>query len=684
MLRKHCLTMSLLTMALLVFISCSSNAARFTSEPQPDQRSSGESVADAESIEPDEQVDPADSSLLEYAYIDSDLQYQLDRAEEDYKFGYSAMTDSNWLEAQIYFESAIELLAGLDIDPDSPTLAADIYSRLINEIISEYKLTLLYIATLPGEASPSAVIARYEELDGMSNGSVLKSVEPEQIPDTVVFDIPISWNEKVEKCVNYFQTVGKKPFEISLARSGKYLPLMEKIFAEEGLPHDLVYLPLIESGFNPRAYSWAHAVGHWQFISSTGRMYGLNRSWWWDERRDFEKSTRAAARHLKDLYKEAGDWYLALLGYNAGMGNVRKMIKYNKTRDYFKMTIRNSQMRNYVPLYLAATIIAKQPEKYGFNIDYHDPIEFDTVTVRRCLALEDIAKAVDCSLQELNDLNPELLRKHTPPDRKSYTVRIPRLKRNAFWAAYPKMKSPEETSWVQHKVRKGETVSGIARKYGISQYAIIDANNMRRPYRINIGQNLTVPVPLGEKKIYSSSSKSNDSYGTADGHYVVRSGDNLWDIAKAFGTTTRELRVLNNLRRDGRIYPGQKLSIPGRGGESYASSSSGSSVTKHKVRKGDSLWKLAEKYGTTINELCRLNGISRNRMLIPGQVLKVPGSGSGSSSSHSSSHYVVRRGDTLSKIAKNFGISLNSLMAWNSITNPRKLSVGTKLRVSAD
>ena len=733
----------LITLVVLTTVSCTSSSIRFSEEPQTSFQLAEDTMSVAQTAVPDEVATDtiyADSSLLEYSYVDEELQYQLDLAEENYIMGYAATLDSSWLEAQFYFESALEILAGLDLDPEEPTVAAELYNRLINEVISDYKRTVLHIATLPGESSPSAVIARYEELDSLVNGEQFVAEPPE--PDTVVFDIPITWNQRVENCINYFQNASRKPMEAALKRSGKYLPMMEKIIAEEGLPHDLVYLPLIESGFKTTAYSWAHAVGQWQFISSTGRIYGLHRSWWYDERRDFEKSTRAAARHLKDLYAKTDDWYLSLLGYVAGVGNVNKLIRRNNTRDYFEMQIRNRDMRNYVPLYLAALIIAKQPEQYGFHIEYDDPIVFDTVTVGRCLALEDIAKAVGCSQSELKELNPELLRKYTPPDKKSYTLRIPLKKRGSFWAAYPKMKSPKETSWVQHKVRKGETVSGIARKYGVSQWAVIDANGMRRPYRISIGQKVIVPVPLdGSGTQYSSKRESRD-YNLTSGAYVVKRGDTLWDLARAFGTTTKALRQLNRIARNGRIYVGQKLKIPGGATGSTMASTGGSSTYSgstftYSVRKGDNLWDLAEKHGTTVSTLRKLNGLNRSSKLAVGQKLKIPGSVKSSSGnqytytvrkgdnlwklanrngttisklrrmnslpkgatlkigqklkipgsgkvSKGSDYYIVRRGDTLSSIAKRHGLNMNTLMAWNSISHPDRLSVGRKLRVSTD
>jgi membrane-bound lytic murein transglycosylase D len=738
----HFKFVALLTLILSVSISCSGNSMRFSADTDPSVADMPEAALEpADNAYEDTISSQVDSSYIEYSYVDEGILSQIDLAEENYTMGYAATLDSNWLEAQFYFESALEVLARLEIEPDDPSGAAGIYDTLLNEIISDYKRTLIHIATLPTESSPDAVIARYEELDSIVGPPVVDTQHVATKPEKVEYDFPIVMNDRVRRALSYWQGEARKPMEAALQRSGRYLPMMERVLEEVGIPHDLVYLPLLESGFKTSAYSWAHASGPWQFVSGTARLYGLERSWWYDERRDFERSTHAAARHLKDLHAQTKDWYLALLGYDAGLGNVNKMIRHNGTRDYFKMRIRNREMRNYVPLYIAALLIAKEPEKYGFYIDYDDPMIFDTVTVERCLALEDIAKAVGCTYSELKDLNPELLRKYTPPDKKQYTLRIPHRKTGAFWAAYSKMKSPEETSWVQHRVRKGETVSAIAKKYGVSQWAIIDANNMRRPYRINIGQKIIVPVPLGRGRSTGYAQKNRDYRMTGD-VYIVRRGDTLWDLARAFGTTTRSLRNANNLSRSGRIYIGQKLRIPGMSSNATASSSGGPSsytgpVFSYKVKRGDNLWEISQKHGTTVNRLCGINGISRNSNLAVGQILMIPGSGGKSDRgtvsyivrrgdnlwelaqrygttvssirnanglsrrsvlrvgqklkipgvgnlTTRSSYHVVRRGDTLSAIAKRYGVSLNSLMVWNSIRNPDRLSVGDRIKVSAN
>ncbi|MCK4858720.1 MAG: LysM peptidoglycan-binding domain-containing protein, partial [candidate division Zixibacteria bacterium] len=505
----------------------------------------------------------SEEEMIAYQQIE-----EIYRAEEYFAYGVHANAGSQWQEAQYHFEKALSILADLDIDPETGSLIAYEYDKLLKEIRTEYKLTLLYLATISGDASSSAFVERFAEIDDFSKlktAQVTTDVEEKQ-----EYDIPVVINKKVENSIIYFQTVSQDFFQASLCRAGKYLPLMEKILAEERVPHDLVYLPLIESGFKTNAYSWAHAVGPWQFISSTGRLYGLNRNWWYDERRDFEKSTRAAARHLRDLYQQFDDWYLALAAYNGGGGRVTRAIKAQKTKDFWKLGRKlKRETRNYVPLYLAATIIAKNPEKYGFQGNCGEPLSWSTVTIDKCVDLRDVARALGTTYKHLKLLNPELLRKFTPPNRKKYQLRIPTGQEERFWAAYEKLKSPENAVWVRHKIRRGESLSTIARSYRTSIHALADANNLKRPYRIIAGRMLLVPVPDdGSYRKTSSESSRKHEYVASGNKYTVRRGDSLWDIARAFGTTVSSLRSLNGLSRRAKIYPGQTLVLGKSSGKS--------------------------------------------------------------------------------------------------------------------
>ncbi len=457
--------------------------------------------------------------------------------------------------------------------------------------------------------------------------------------------------------------------------------MIDSIFREMNVPTDIKYLAMVESGYSPYAYSRARAMGLWQFIASTGRLYGLKRSWWYDERRDPVKATIAAARFLKDLYDEFGSWELAMAAYNGGPGRVRRQIRRQNTNDFWKLNLRK-QTEDYVPFFMAAAMISKNPENFGFSdIDYQPEWKYEIVEIDKCLDLNTIAGAIGCTVSDLKDLNPELLRRFTPPGMNNYELRIPVGSKDKFWAAYKDMPTSKETSFVQHKIRKGETVSTIARKYGVSQYAIFEANNLSRRSKIYAGKSLIVPVPNDQS--YSRRKKSDY---TADGNvYLVRSGDTVWDIARAFGTSAEKIRRLNNLDRRSRIYVGQKLIISESDTQSTSTKSYAANVKnqtgstgKYTVKKGDTLWEIAKKYGTTISEIRELNGLGRSSQIYIGQRLIIPNK---TQTINDYEIYTVRRGDTIYEIAESFNVSVQRLMAWNGVTNPRRLAVGQKLKI---
>lgn len=626
--------------------------------------------------------------------VDDAIWRQFDLAEEYHAMGVIANREASWEEAQYYFEKALHILSDLDIETDtSLTPEATKYSELLDNLIADYRVTLRSLGTLTEDVSASVLVERFGNLSSKLRDDTLV-VDNSEI-EKVTYDIPIVMNDRVKSSIVYFQTVAKSAFEKYLRRSKKYTPMMKKILREHGLPEDLIYLSLVESGYNPHAYSWARAMGLWQFISSTGRLYGLDRSWWYDERKDPIKSTHAAARFLKDLYKEFGSWELAMAAYNGGPGRVRRTIKSQKTIDFWKMKLKRQTM-DYVPLIMAAAIIGKNPEKYGFyNIEHEPEVVWDEVKIDKCLELKVVASEIGCSLEELQELNPELLRRYTPPNDKNYILKLPIGKKNQFLAAYDGMPSPKETSWVQHEIRRGETVSAIAKKYGVSQYAIFEANNLSRRSKIYAGKKLIVPVPLDREYSGSSGSK-NRNYEASNSVYVVRAGDNLWDISKAFGTSVSALRDLNYLGKTTRIYVGQKLKIPSsathlasknttkskssKSSKSYASTGNSSSKSKssdnktYKVKSGDTLWEIARRYGTTTTAIKRLNGLGRSSRIYPGQVLNIT----------SNADYVVhtvRRGETLSSIATHYRTSISRIRANNMIDDPDLLQVGKELRI---
>lgn len=378
-----------------------------------------------------------------------------------------------------------------------------------------------------------------------------------------------------------------------------------------------------------------------------------------------------------------------MAAYNGGPGRVRRTIKKQRTDDFWQLRLKRQTM-DYVPLIYAATIIAKDPEKYGFtDIEFEPERRWEEIEIDRCLDLKVVAREIGVPFEDLKELNPELLRQYTPPNLKSYKLKIPVGKQEKFLAAYDDMPSPKETSWVKHKIRRGETVSSIANKYGVSQYAIFAANNLSRRSRIYAGKQLIVPVPL-DRDYTRSSSKNYASYEADGSVYAVRAGDTMWDIARAFGTTVDALRRVNYIERGSRIYVGQKLRIPASATKlkdknsgstpTYAakdksSSSSGSSKRTYKVRSGDTLWDIARANGTSTSRIRAMNGLGRSSRIYPGQVLVVAGEDPGLVT------YKVRRGDNLSSIARRFRTSITRIAAANGLTDLDNLRVGSVLKI---
>jgi membrane-bound lytic murein transglycosylase D len=286
--------------------------------------------------------------------------------------------------------------------------------------------------------------------------------------DIKPYNIPMILNDSVENHLEYFKTRGRDIFQLWLDRSSRYIPVMKDIFKEKNLPEDLVYVAMIESGFNPYAVSWARAVGPWQFMPATGKLYGLKIDWWIDERKDPVKSTYAAAEHLKDLHNLFGSWPLALASYNAGAGKVQRAVLRTRSDDFWDLKASRyirKETKNDVPKWMAATIIAKNPGAYGFIESKYEPYKFDEVVVEESTDLRLIARCADCAYEEVKELNPELRRWVTPPQFSRYTLRIPAGKKEIFQAKFAAIPPEQKIKWNRHEVRNGETLTGLARQY---------------------------------------------------------------------------------------------------------------------------------------------------------------------------------------------------------------------------
>lgn len=370
--------------------------------------------------------------------------------------------------------------------------------------------------------------------------------------------IPIVTNKKVEQFIYYFQTKGKKQFQIYLDRRAVYGDMIQDILKQYSLPEELIYLAMIESGLNPKAHSRANASGMWQFIYGTGIRYNLNRNWYVDERRDPRKATHAASQYLTDLYKQFDNWYLALAAYNAGSGRITRAKRLHQTSDFWQLHSLPRETRNYVPLFLATTIIGKDPVKYGFKSPQNDPWKYDVVEIEKSADLSILAQSAGISLSTLRKYNPELRQSATPT--KSYNLRLPIGKKDLFekkYAALPESKrfAPQ---YITHRVRSGENLGSISRKYRVSIHNIAAVNKIRNRHKIKVGQVLTIPVRGGTKVSYSSASSIQPS-GAKKEVYTVKKGDTLGQIADNYRVEARQIRSWNGIKYGQYIFPGQKI-----------------------------------------------------------------------------------------------------------------------------
>ncbi len=401
--------------------------------------------------------------------------------------------------------------------------------------------------------------------------------------------IPTEINPSVEKWINYFQGRGRPHMERYLLRSTRYEALMKKVLRDNKLPEDLFYIALIESGFSSSAHSHASAVGYWQFIRGTGKRYKLKINKLVDERRDPVLSTQAASEYFRDLYSRFNSWYLSMAAYNVGEGRVERVIKKYKTRDFWKLAKIHralpAETDNYVPKFIAAKLIAKNPDKYGFEgIDYMPPIEFDHVVLDQPVNLRLMAEKMNINYEDFKDLNPKFKGEIAPLDEgKSFGLRIPPGTYEAALLAAKESVAEEEVfiadrnEFQNYRVKRGETLATIARKYRTNVAYLRDINDFPRKKKIKVGQRILVPdrTPLIEKrpqlaaksnkkKSKSTAVSKTDSRSSQEDkkYHIVRKGENLSQIARKYEITVSSLKRANNLKSKSKLKLGTKLVIP--------------------------------------------------------------------------------------------------------------------------
>jgi len=457
----------------------------------------------------------------------------------------------------------------------------------------------------------------------------LKETVEDEVKE-VAHDLPIEINDRVLGFLEYYQNGrGRGAIEVGMERAGKYQPMIERILKEEGVPLDLIYLCQAESAFEPRALSRAAAKGMWQFISSRGKEYGLRQTWWIDERSDPEKSTRAAARHLKDLYTEFGDWYLAMAAYNSGPLRVQRALEKTGADNFWTLAEKKALPKetiNYIPNILALTIIGKNPEKYGFNVVSAPPVETERVSVDKATDLRVIAEAIDLPVEQLQALNTHVLRWTTPPDDPDFQLVLPRGYADKFNKQISSLPESKRVLFREHVVRKGDTLAAIARKYGTTTTQLTDANKLGKPPVLKIGQTLIVPMsgvtpsPAVQTAKAATSSKTptkSPATRTALTSYTVRAGDTLAKIAAHFNTTVDKLKSWNHLTTT-KLAVGRKLLVSGQPVQTVAAKK-----VIHQVKQGETLDRIATTYKTSVDAIISWNESEDLSVIHPGDRITI-------------------------------------------------------------
>ena len=578
------------------------------------------------------------------------------RAEMEYQAGLANHQAGKIDEAKQNFDNALNALLSSNLDVRSDERLEKEFDRVVAGVNGLYPGGTSADAGSSQDAqqkSEPAPIDTTNEITPAADAGVKAKAQAE-IKNTRS-DLPLMMTDQVAGYITYFSGHGRGVFERAFARSGRYHDMIVSTFKEQGIPQDLIYLAQAESGFHPLAVSRVGARGIWQFMASRGRGYGLSHNMWVDDRQDPEKSTHAAARHLKDLYNQFGDWYLAMAAYNSGPGTVQAAVKRTGYADFWELYRRNvlpKETRNYVPIILAVTIMAKNPSQYGLDDVVMDrPADYDTVTITYPVDLRLVAECVNSTSSELQDLNPSLLRLTTPRDGK-FELHIPAGTKDQYETAMNSIPRDMRLWWRYHTVHSGDTLASLARNYHTTTKSISEANHLDGT-ELEADAKLVIPVAPGKHPMSDTA-----TYARRITRYKVHAGDTVETVAENFGVSPQMLRRWNGIHGDslrGRKVLALHLPISPTAHEGEVASTRTKSkhpgtaakptetavtkppatksaliereeiaqapVVRHKVKSGETLYSIANAYRTTVAALKRDN---RNVAVIrPGMILVV-------------------------------------------------------------
>ena len=485
--------------------------------------------------------------------------------------------------AKEQFDQAVEKLLESKLDVQVDDRLSGEFDKLVEDVYAAEAAALERGDTLsPHNYVPSPL----ESFSGLTFPVDPRIKEQaQQEVKAVRSDLPLVSNDYVDGVLTYFQNRGRGYITTALKRLGIYQPIISDTLRKEGIPQDLIYLAALESAFNPYALSHSGAKGIWQFMLGTGMLYGLKKDRWVDEREDPVKSTQAAARHLKDLYQTFGDWSLAMAAYDSGPLTVQGAVEKTGYADYW--TLRRlhalpTETEDYVPIFMATLMIAKDPKAYGFDVQPDPPLSADQVVVSTPTDLRLVAQLIDRPVEELTRLNPSLLRWTTPPNNPQFTLNIPEGTKEQFEQRVAAIPEDKRIWWRAYKVEEGETLSSIAKKLHVSPVALREVNRLDNESALQQGAHLVVPLAPGKESSLARVREGGPRYAVT---YRVRAGDTLEFIADRYDVTPYQIRRWNNLRTS-QLTPGKPLRIYVAGGSRSASGKSHSKRRKNPVPVG--------------------------------------------------------------------------------------------------
>ncbi|OWV20526.1 lytic transglycosylase [Fibrobacter sp. UWB4] len=653
-----------------------------------------------------------------------------------YQYGLQAMDNNEWAVSKHYLEESLRLLVTEKYDSTKSKLTRSEDSIYKMQMPVRIVLALEDVYPNLSEAGGDSTSQDSLTIDGVdaydentADSASMRVIE--NFLDTVDagrFSLPIRFNERVMQEIYYMTTSARGFITRSLSRKTAYDSLIYTKLAQKRMPRDLIYLALVESGFNVKAYSRAKAAGMWQFIPETGIRYGLEVDFWVDMRRNPEMATEAALSYLSTLYAEFGDWLLSMAAYNCGEGRIRRLIREKKADStwgnrpvtYWDLQLPQETM-HYVPRILAAMVIGHFPDHYDVAINKRQLPAYDTVTVYDSFSLDEIAKFLKVPEDTLRTLNMELTMWCTPPNRDAYLLRLPYGTRAAFVQNYDRMEKNGFSSWKQHKVRKGESIGVIAQQYGVRVAEIQRANDMKKT-KLKPGRTLLIPVKVAPRR---STGKKPTKVRT----YVVQLGDNLGSISRRFGVSQESLRIWNNIETGYNVKKGDTIFVskPDLKPSSFIQQRVAlKKGEKYVVKAGDTYAEIAKKYKVPVFLLLQANSGFTKRLTI-GDSLAIPAyvrpprkmskanedeipvelaksveqdskksSKSSKKPAEKSSEpsksskkepvnttiiYTVEAGDNLFAIAKKYSTTVAAIREMNDMGNSSNIKIGQKLKI---